>query len=83
MTERAPRWARAVLVFGLVLAPTASPSQRPTRAETPTPGPTPTQPTGRSRSGQPWRTSVEAPLTYLVVGTDSRGGGGGWADAND
>ncbi|HEY8473524.1 MAG TPA: LCP family protein [Natronosporangium sp.] len=126
MTERAPRWARAVLVLGLILivvggggalaaqlvvdrwdravgkdellapqarqpaesagetassGPPTTPGQSPEPSAAPTPGPTPTAGTGDSRSGQSRRTAVTGPLTYLVIGTDSRGGGGGRADA--
>jgi LCP family protein required for cell wall assembly len=112
--RRTPRWARVVLLIGLVLAvvgggsavaaqlvvqrwdravgkdtllapeardprpasPTASPS------EPASPTPRPTKNSGQSQSGQSRRTSVKGPLTYLVIGTDGRvGGGGGRADA--
>lgn len=64
-------------------APPSGPS--PTAAPTDTAQPTPTAPaskdSGQARSGESRRTSVEGPLTYLVIGTDARRGGGGRADA--
>jgi LCP family protein required for cell wall assembly len=73
------RWDRAV-GKGELLAPAAR-GPRPTSPNpTPTAEPSPAAEPGDGWSG-PRRTAVRGPLTYLVIGTDSRGGGGGRADA--